>query len=514
MRHFLGFIALVINLTTSAQLDYSQYKGEVSVSSYSAITYRDEIMGYQVSLKVKNKKEDFLSINLLDKNADVLARMDIENGSQYYIVETAFNGNLFAILFLNMKDKKLETRMYTMKGQEVSKFERVLGDNDIRFFTSKISQASASLGANKYLHEIDSQGFFLMYTTQEENLYSCNVYKLDSNPKSERFYTYMTDVPIYDAKYLGRKDGQLYFSFEKKGKNPNAFTADIISVHMHSMDQAFEITQAAMAEKVFIPNSIIKGLEGKYPVIDGRFYQANHPMFNEYHDGVALWEVSPTGVVMNESYTYFQEDFKDLKFNQKNKSSEVGYLFPHKSIGTPEGKIFLISEGYKKVADAPGMMAPSFGMWGGYYYSAEYTRIKTSDLVITEFRQNLKYRSSGIFEKKSNTTELGFYEANSIYRIGDIFNRNGLFDFLFVENDIKRGHINVYFRDYSRSNSSGGLYKITKLTISKEDIHTHTFEKRPNTSETYFLPLSFGNLMIMEYISRKKTMYFDIRYFK
>lgn len=497
-----------------SQLDYSSYKGEVSVNSYSAISYNGQTIGYQVAIKVKSKKENFLSINLLNQDADVIARIDIPNADPLHIVETSFNGKLFAILFLNTAERKLEARMYDMKGSQVNQFERQLNERDMRFFTSKISAASASLGSNKFLHELDSNGFFLMYNNLEENLYSCNIYRIDSNAKSERFYTYMADVPIYDAKFLGRKKNLLYFSFEKKGKTNASFTADVIALDIRDFDQEFEITQNEKLSHVFIPNSLVVGLESENAVLDGRFFYSNQEMLHQYHDGVGLWEISPTGVLLNESYSSFRDDFKDLKFNDKNKSSEVGYLFPHKSIGTPDGKIYMISEGYKIVSNGMGMMTPTFGMWGGMYYTADYTRIRTTDLVITEFRTDLRYRSSGIFEKKSNTMELGFYEANSIYRIGDIFNRNGLFDFLFVENDVVKSKFYIYFKDYNRNYTAGSHFKITRIGISKNDIESYTFEKSPNTSETYFLPRNYGNLMIMEYINRKKTMYFDIRNLK
>lgn len=510
----LTLLFLLISIRSYSQLDYSEYKGEVSIHNYSAITHKDAVIGYNVAIKVKTKKESFLSINLLDRNADIISKIDIPNANELYIIETSSNGKLFALLLLNIPEQKLQTRIYDMKGQQVNLFEKTLDERSLRFFTSKISQSAASYGKNKYLHEIDSQGFFLMYTLLEENLYTCNIYKLDSNTKSERFYTYMSEAPIFDSKFLGYKEKLLLFSFEKAGKGKNSFTADIIGVGVDNFDQQFEITQNEKMDRVFIPNSLVSGLIGKNSIIDGRFYFTNNEMINQYHDGIALWEISPTGELLNESYSSFQQDFTDLKFNANNKSSEVGYLFPHKSIGTAEGKIYIISEGYKKVSDGVAMMQPSFGMMGGNYYTNDFTKIKTTDIVVTEFKPNLRYRSSGVFEKKSNTMSLDFYEANSIYRVGDIFNRNGLFDYLFVENDKEKGTINLYFKDYNRNISGATKMKVTKLSISKNDIASYTFEKQPNTSETYFLPLNYGNLMIMEYINRRKTMYFDIRTMK
>jgi hypothetical protein len=510
----LSILFLFVSIHSYCQLDYSEHKGEVSVHNYSAIAHQDEIIGYNVAVKVKSKKESFLSINLLDRNADIISKITIQDANELYIIETSSNGNFFAVLLLNIPERKLQTRIYNLKGKEVNLFEKSLDERSLRFFTSKINQSTASYGKNKFLHEIDTQGFFLMYTLLEENLYTCNIFKIDSNSKSERFYTYMSDVPIFDAKFLGSKQKLLLFSFEKVGKDKNSFTADIIGVGMDNFDQQFEIKQNEKSDRVFIPNSLVSGLASRNSVIDGRFYFTNNEMINQYHDGIGLWEISPSGELITESYSSFQKDFIDLKFNSGNKSSEVGYLFPHKSIGTADGKIYIVSEGYKKVSDGVAMMQPSFGMMGGGYYSNDFTKIKTTDIVISEFRPNLKYRSSGVFEKKSNTMSLDFYEANSIYRVGDIFNRNGLFDFLFAETDKVNGVINIYFKDYNRNSSGGIKMKVTKLIISKNDIASFTFEKQPNTSETYFLPLNYGNLMIMEYINRRKTMYFDIRTMK
>lgn len=506
-------IFLIVSIQGVGQLDYSEYKGNVLLNNYTAIQHRNKTIGYNIIFRVENKQSNKLFINLLDLNAELISRYELDQANGVHVIESAYNGSELAILFLNTGAKKIELKLFDANSHIIRSFDQSLNENEVQFFIGRISQTHASRGQNTFLHELDTLGFALMYNTIEENLYTTNIFKLHHDSTNDRFYHYMSDRPIFESKFLGRKHRQLYFSFEKAGSKKGSLAADIVALGELSFEPIFDISQDDKNKQLFIPIEEVKGSTSKNLIVHGRYYDDVVNIRNPYHDGIGLWEIDEKGKLVKENYIGFRSGFKDLKFNANNKSSELGFIYTHAALRTIEGMIFLVSEGYKKAADEGGISG--FDVWTGvmggpmYFDNVRYLKIKTSDILISVFDSNFNYQQSYQHEKKSNTSTIEYFNYNSIYQIGQIFNRIGELDFLYAEIDSKDEIINVHYRDYNRGNNR--LYKINRLTISDKDPTISIIEKLPNTSETIFLPRGFGRMTIMEYIARKKTLYFEFR---
>jgi hypothetical protein len=494
---------------SSAQIDFSSIKSDVSVHNYSVIQYQSKPIGYNIVFRIADKNQNKLAVNFLDLNADISASAEIENAAGLHVIETAYNEEHFAVLFLNIPQKQLEVRLYSLKAIEVSRSIKQLTSIDLEYFTSKISQNSASRGHNNFLFEMGKNGFMLMYNTVEKNLNTCNISKIHIDSSQERFYNFVTDLTIFQSKYLGTKNKKLFFSFEKAGTNNIGNAIEIVALGIDQFDPIFEIEQKDNSKKIFIPTNIVSSNTNSNLILHGRFYNSIADINNPYHDGVGFWEITQSGLRVKENYIGFKQGFTDLKFNDKNKASDLGFLFTHEAKRTTEGSIFLISEGYKKLADEGGVSV-GFGMMSPMMMSGDrYLKIRTSDILISVFDSNFNYIRSYAHEKASNTKTIGYYEYGNIYQLGAYFNQIGYLDFLYSEIDEKDENINIYYKNHQTSRSS--TIRINKLTISDQDPIVKTIEKRFNTFETFFLPRSFGKMTIMEFVSRKKTMYFEFK---
>lgn len=497
-----------------SQLNYKEYDGQVQMEGYHTLMSQNKVVGYTINFRQSHKGNNLLSINIMDVKADLVFRLEIPNADNLYVIEAASNSDQYAILFLNTKQKQIELKLFDQKGRTIRTLAKGLTPADFNYFVGHIGRYQAGLGINSYLFELGAEGFALLHNTIEENLYVSGIYKIGADSSKDRVYNHMTDIPIYDAKYLGKKGSLLLFSFEKSGKVKNSVSCDIVGLNTQDMEPQFSLNQANANKQIFIPISLVLGNTGINSILFGRFYQTSHNFDNPYHDGVGIVEIADSGVVVQENFISFQSGFKDLKFNQDNKSSEVGFIFTHQAFRTKEGHIFLVSEGYKKMAAQGGNIG--FGSFGGFGWGPQgmmsvdpYIKMRTMDLIISEFDSTFRYVRSYIHEKKSNSSTMNWFDYHTVYQIGSIFNHLGAFDYLYSEIDAKDENINIYFRDYARESNS--LMRVNKLVVSDKEPLVQKLEKLKNTEATYFVPNSFHQLMIMEYINRRRTLYFEFK---
>src|SRR5690606_5591761 len=76
----------------------------------------------------------------------------------------------------------------------------------------------------------------------------------------------------------------------------------------------------------------------------------------DFSKGLAVLTINSKGEILNKSHNSWAIDFgKYLSTNNKGKIDKVGYLYIHKVIRTPDGRSFVVSEGYKRQASAGGI---------------------------------------------------------------------------------------------------------------------------------------------------------------
>jgi hypothetical protein len=120
----------------TAQLDYSSRKGSLSVERFATIHRDRAIVGYVSSVNLEHKKSTTKSISILDINADIIFQIEIENKPNYYLIETAFNGQQYAFLFLDVVTRSLELKLYNSNGKSGSRISADANQYGYRVFSS------------------------------------------------------------------------------------------------------------------------------------------------------------------------------------------------------------------------------------------------------------------------------------------------------------------------------------------------------------------------------------------
>ena len=265
----------------TAQLDYSSRKGSLSVERFATIHKDRSIVGYVSSVNLEYKKYTSKSISILDINADIIFQIEIENKPNYYLIETAYNGQQYAFLFLDVVTRRLELKLYDVNGKLVREFPRTLTNKDIEYFLAHVTHNNNYTGYNQFLQELNQHGFLLMLHSVESNLNTCQIFKITADSSQERFYTFMTEGPIYETNFLGRSKSQIYLSFEIDGKTKGQFFTECLGINIESFQSVFEIKQLKDQDYFFFPKLALTNDTSDKVKLVGYFFEAEKNMENE-----------------------------------------------------------------------------------------------------------------------------------------------------------------------------------------------------------------------------------------
>jgi hypothetical protein len=503
-RYLLLFIIATQSLRLAAQLDFSDRKGSISVERFATIHKDRHIIGYVASVNNEHKKLTSKIITILDTKADALFQLEFINSKNYYLIETAYNGSNYALLFLDVSKRQLSLHIYSLKGELLREIPKSLSPADIEYFLAHVTHNNNYTGYNQFVQEIGEHGFILLLHSVEKNLNTCQIFKTGSDSSQDKFYTFMTESPIYETNYLGKSKSQVYFSFEIDGSKKGTFFTECIALNLETFNSVFEIKQMKDQDYFFFPKIALTSDTSDQVKLVGYFFEAEKNMEGDFYDGFALWDLEPKGDFKNEKYLSFQKDFNDLKFKKDNQGKDLGFLFLQNVFSDGHGHIYLLTEGYQKVAQSSAIGVTVIGMGTVY----DYTRVKTYDLALSKFDLDFNYQGSQIIEKPGNAIQLSYHFNQPIFEIGKIYNRYGLFDYLGTE--MRNDRFEIYFKNFRLEAMSGSSYKIGRFTKNNNGTVDYVnVDKLPNTSETYILPNVNGRVLFAEKI--KKTIYFDFK---
>src|SRR5450755_4645815 len=112
-------------------------------------------------------------------------------------------------------------------------------------------------------------------------------------------------------------------------------------------------------------------------------------------------------------------------------------MFLIKVIQMPDGKMFVVGEGYKRQASAGGIALNVLGALAGARTGAGVTKIVTTDMVMMEFNNKYKITNATIYDKTNNTVMASaMSDDNSVHAIGMYLKMSGAFDYEFTTGNV------------------------------------------------------------------------------
>lgn len=209
--------------------------------------------------------------------------------------------------------------------------------------------------------------------------------------------------------------------------------------------------------------------------LGGNYSELNKTGFISDVDNLGLFNLvfdKATGKLLNSHYLKWEFLKGKLPIDKKGYVKKEGYLFPHKMLFTPDGKIIVVTEAF--------IQSP----------------ITTNNMYFFEFTENLKLNQFFVVEKFRNKFSGTSAHSSDIqsYGLFDFIDYQDLGDgeYLFLINDNEK-------KSKNRKNST--LYGI--ISYSDGAFKRQTLELKTETSTKYVLNAKKGYVLIVEHFDQK-----------
>ena len=240
----------------------------------------------------------------------------------------------------------------------------------------------------------------------------------------------------------------------------------------------------------------------------GSYFDKDANVMKDFSNGLAVYTVDTKGNSISKTYNSWTNEFaKYLPTNSKGKIDQIGYLFIHKILRTPEGKIYAVGEGYKRNASALGI---ALTVLGGGRSNAGVTKIVVTDMVVMEFNDKYKVTGATIYDKSDNTAEASsLSDYMSQHTIALLLKATGSFDYEFTTGEADNSTFSICYSDWERSKDYRGQ-TFNSIHYGGKKFTTDKIELKSDASRMRVFPAKAGSVMIMEYFKKQKRLDFRL----
>lgn len=508
-KFFLLSLAPVLLLTGSRVLSQNKLSIENVYSAYlrnsGTIMKDNQINGYFFlyrSDKIDKNTNEY-TLQILDQNLNKVRDIKFEDSKNINLVEASYNGNSLAFLFRDFEALTLEMKIFDLEGKLKYTYSKNYDKNSYAVM-SQTTKAHAEEGANQSIFDLGEKGYAVVYPLKEGKQYTYEVSVVSSDQKKEWLYHPSDEERFSVIEFLGNTDSLMIFQVVKRTKMLGGKTgAQILGINFVTKKKAFELNDENDDYR-FSPSGISQLKDGNILIL-GTYFGKKENIEKDFGKGLAAYVISSRGKILEKNYNAWVEDIgRYLPLNKRGKVDKIGFLYIHKLIQTPDGRIFVVGEGYKRQANAAGIASTMLLGRGGV------TKLVVTDLVILEF--NNKYKISGvtIYDKANNTVESsGLTDMNSQHSVARLIKSIGGFDYAFTTGEPDNSIFTICYGDWVKSDGYKGS-TFNSIRYSNNKFSTDKIELKTKASTIRVFPAKAGSIMILEYFKKEKRLDFRL----
>lgn len=474
-----------------------------------AIINHGQIKGYfflYQSDKIDKHTNEY-TLQILDENLNKVHSIKFEDSKKLSLLESAYNGSSLSFLFKNEDEKTLDMKVYDMDGKLKYTYTRAY-DKKTDNLMKQYMTMHTDEGMNKNVFDVGEQGYASVLPMRDgkQRTYEVDYYATDS--KKQWTYIPTDDEEKYAfAEYLGSTDSLLILEVLKKNRAlSGSVSTHLVGINFVTRKKQFDIDYVNEDHKL-MPSYVapIEGTAGNMLVI-GPYYDKDDNVAKDFSKGLAMYEITTTGKIVSKTFNSWAGDFaRYLPTNRKGKIDEVGFLYIHKVIRTPDHKMFIAGEGYKRQASAGGIALSVLA--GG---DMGVTKITVTDMVMMEFNDKYKVTGATIYDKTNNTALGGaMADYNSQHMLANYLKMIGAFDYEFTTGEADNSNFAICYSDYERSSEyKGQTFNAIRYNGSK--FSTDKIQLKSKASTLKVFPAKAGSVMILEYYKKDKKLEFRL----
>lgn len=504
------FFAVCLHAQEKLSIDkvYSTY-----LRNSGTIMENNQIKGYfflYISDKIDKRTNEY-TLQILDQNLNKVRDMKFEDSKKLNLLEAAYNGNSLSFLFKNDDTKMLEMKVYGIDGKLKYTYGRAY-DKRTDDLMNRYATMHTDEGTNQNIYDLGEQGYASILPLRDGKQRTYEVDFYSSKEKKQWTYTPFDDEERYaNAEFLGSTDSLVILEVLKKSRALSGkMTAHLTGINFVTRKKVFDIDDENDSY-TFVPSSVVP-VKGKNQImVMGSYFDKDDNIVKDFSKGLAVYAIDSKGKIISKTYNSWEEDFaKYLTLNNKGKIDNVGFLYIHKLIQAPDGKMFVIGEGYKRQANAGGIAVTALAALGGVHANAGVTKIVVTDMVMMEFDDKYKLTGATIYDKTNNTAEASsMSDYNSQHAIAMYLKMKGAFDYEFATGESDNASFAICYSDWVRSSDYRGQ-TFNSIRYNGSKFTTDKIELKSKASKMRVFPAKAGSVMIMEYFKKDKRLDFRL----
>lgn len=460
-----------------------------------------------------DKHTDEYTLQILDQNLNKVKEIKFQDSKKISLLEASYNNSTLAFLFKNADEKTLDMKIYDLEGNLRFSYSRDY-DKKTDDLMKQYETMHTDEGTNQNVFDVGAHGYVSVLPLRDGKQRTYEVDYFSSEQKKQWSYLPDDDEERFaSAEFLGSTDDLIILQVMKKNhKMSGKMSSHLVGISIQSKKKIFDLEDSEDGEYKFVPSSIVPLKDKNEILVMGSYFNKGDNIVKDFSQGMAVYSINNEGKVLNKTYNSWVDDFgKYLQVNKKGKLDKVGYLYIHKLIQTPDGKIFVISEGYKRQASAGGIaLTALMAAGGGHSNAVGVTKIVVTDMVIMEFNDKFKVTNATVYDKTNNTVEASaMSDYESQHAIALSVKMNGGFDYEFTTGDADNSNFTVCYSDYVKSKEYKGK-TFNSLHYNGSKFSSDKIELKSKASSMKVFPAKPGSVMIMEYFKKDKRLDFRL----
>ena len=477
------------------------------------IMEHNQIKGYfflYQSDKIDRNTNEY-TLQILDQNLNKVQHIKFEDSRKLNLLEAAYNGNSLSFLFKNSENQTLDMKIYSIEGKLKYSYSREY-DKKTEALMAQYAAMHTDEGTNQNVFDINEQGYASVLPLRDGKQRTYQVDYYSSVSKKQWTYVPSDDEERFaQAEFLGNTDSLIILEVMKKNRLlSGSMTATLVGINFATKKKAWELTDTD-DRYTFVPSNVVPEKGTGRIIVMGTYFEKEANIAKDASKGLAIYIIDTKGKILEKTYNSWATDFaKYLPVNSKGKIDNIGFLFLHKFIQAPGGKMFAVGEGYKRQASAGGIALKVLTTAAGGGSNVGVTKIVVTDMVMMQFDEKYKITNATIYDKTNNTAEASaMSDYNSQHLIAMYLKAWGAFDYEFTTGDADNAQFTVCYSDWVRNKEYKGK-TFNSIRYNGNNFTTDKIELKTKASNMKVFPAKPGSVMIMEYFKKDKRLDFRI----
>lgn len=515
MKKFFWIAAALLILGVKGADAQSKLSVDKVYSTYlrnsGTIMENNQIKGYfflYQSDKIDRNTNEY-TLQILDQNLNKVKDIKFQDSKKLSLLEAAYNGNSLSFLFKNAENQTLDMKVYSIDGKLKYSYSREY-DRKTEMLMNQYAALHTDEGTNQNVFDIGENGYASVLPIRDGKQRTYQVDYYSSAAKKQWTYIPTDDEERYaQAEFLGNTDSLIIVEVMKKSRVLSGkMTASLIGINFVTKKKAWELDNTNDTY-TFVPTNVVPVKGTNKILVMGTYFENEANIAKDASKGLAVYTIDTKGKILDKTYNSWTDDFaKYLPVNSKGKIDNIGYLFLHKFIHTPDGKMFAVGEGYKRQASAGGIALKVLTTAAGGGSNVGVTKIVVTDMVMIQFNEKYKITNASIYDKTNNTAEASsMSDYNSQHLIAMYLKTVGAFDYEFTTGEADNSQFTICYSDWVRSKEYKGK-TFNSIRYNGTTFSTDKIELKSKASTMKVFPAKAGSVMIMEYFKKDRRLDF------